>query len=140
MTVLEALDRFVPRACDADMFEPGVIEQLRAQIAFYPSFAFPSVESPTVLCGFVHGHGVGEAWMVTGAGFERTARQVLRQQRDLCALMYRTLGLHRMHIMVDADRPDAIRWAQSLGFEYETRLKRMSAKGLDELVYLWPHN
>lgn len=113
-------------------------ESLILQIMNYPTFCLPTIDAPVVICGFFHALGVCTAWMVTGEGFEAQARYVLPMQRQLCRSMYEALNVHRMQLEVDKARRDAMRWAESLGFEYETVLKRAGPYAEDYAIYLWP--
>lgn len=140
--ILDALRTFKPRPVDAWMFEhPVISQQLVSQILYFPCMALPSNDKPTVLCGLVHNFcGAGEIWMVTGEGFERTAKTVLQQQRRLARDFYKALGLHRLHILVDSDRKDARRWAEALGFQFEARLKKYGPRGEDRDMFLFNSN
>lgn len=137
--VLQAFRQFTPRPVDAWMIEHEAFRQyIEAQIETCPAFALPTLDSPSVICGFAHAFGVCEAWMVTGQNFERDFKTVLQQQRQLCATMINALDLHRLHIVIDAGNPAAASWARHLGFEYEAGpLKGYGARGNDELFYIW---
>lgn len=135
---VDALMAMEPHPDHAWMFEnPRMFEQLVQQAWAYPSYVLPEKACPAVVFGIIHRFGVGEAWMVAAADFEKRARLVLGAQRALCAMWYKTLGLHRMHIMVESACARSRNWARHLGFSYETDLKRAGARGEDIAVYLW---
>lgn len=137
--VAQALIDMRPREVDSWIYNnPHYLRFIACQAVNFPAFAFPSIEKPTVICGIVHAFGDGECWMVTGIGFEKTIRHVLLMQQRVCADMYRALDLHRMTIVVDKERYDARRYAEKLGFHYETDLGHAGPRAVDQSIYLWP--
>lgn len=114
------------------------IDFIIVQIQNFPAFALPSPDAPVAIVGIVHAFGSGVVWMVRGKNFESAVRTVLPLGRQLCCSMYEALGLHRMAMMVDVGRPDAERWAEGLGFEFETVLQRYGERGQNQSVFLWP--
>lgn len=136
--VLDAFRRMRIRPEDgvyADQLRP-VIE---SQILNWPCVALPDPENPVLVAGCVYALGVGEVWMVTGEGFKDQIRMVLPQVRSLCGSLSGMFGLHRLHMMVSADRPDAARFARHVGFGLEARLKCMGHDGSDVDVFLFGH-
>lgn len=117
---------------------PAMRETVTRQILHFPAFALPDSIHPVAICGLIHDFGVGTAWMVTGEGFEKSARRVLSIQRCLYAGLYKSLGLHRMDMEVETGRVAAERWAESLGFVFETVLLRRGPGGENQSVFLWP--
>lgn len=104
----------------------------------FPAYALPCINQPTTICGLIHDHGVGEIWMVTGKGFERSAPIVLQQQRQLLKTFYQVLNLHRLHMLVDSSDGPAKLWAARLGFVFEAGpLRGMGARGNDQDFYLY---
>ena len=139
LQVLHAFRSMTPRPADEWFFvNPAMRPWIEAQIMHFPSFALPDAESPVCIVGIVPTGSVAEVWMMTGAGFETQVKTVLRQGRSLCASMYQALGLHRMEMRCDQGRPETGRFVRSLGFEYETNLKRAGARGENLDVYVWP--
>ncbi|HCS23303.1 MAG TPA: hypothetical protein PLW48_10135 [Alphaproteobacteria bacterium] len=136
---LQALAQLEPRT-DEDSFllsDPDNRARLEYQIMNYPSFALPSIVQASVICGVAHAAGVGEVWMVTGKGFEKDFRTILRQQRAGLPMMMQVLKLHRLHMLVDPARHGVCRYAEAAGFDFEARLKRMGAKGQDLDMYVY---
>lgn len=139
LQIAEAFLSMTMRPCDAWAHEDSAMrDHLLYQILQYPCFALPSLENMTCILGFVHNFGHCTSWMVTGEGFEKTARMVLRQQRGILSDMYRALPVRVMDAEVLACRPDAMRWAEAVGFEFETFLQRRGPGGEDVAVFLWP--
>jgi hypothetical protein len=138
--VLKAFLELVPREQDAaSVYTAEQIRQVMRQIELFPAVALPSPAAATVICGLVHFQGKGELWMITGQGFEKTARAVLAQQKQLAKTFYRALGLRRLHLLVDAHRADAMRWAELIGFrrEFPTPLKNYGAYGQDQFMFIF---
>lgn len=137
--VLAALERMQVRDADAWMVAtPALRDQLAVQITHFPAFALPAPDRAVCIAGISHLNGVGEVWMVTGAGFEGMARRVLRQARLLLPCLYDALGLHRLHMTVESGRRDAARWAIAAGFRFEAGpLRGMGAQGQDMDFYLY---
>ncbi|PZQ48885.1 MAG: hypothetical protein DI551_00715 [Micavibrio aeruginosavorus] len=134
--VLRAFLNFKPRAVDAWMCEEPWRDQVIAQILTSPSFVLPSLQTPVAICGVYISCGVGTAWLITGEGFERQAHIVAKQAKQFCRDAYAIYGLHRLHMLVDSDRPEAKRFAEKLGFVCEAaRMKFMGARGQDLDIY-----
>jgi hypothetical protein len=129
------------RDCDAWVRQNGAyFDALLRQASVFPAYVLPDPSAPLVVTGIVHHCGVGECWMLTGKGFGKgRTSEVLRQQRLLCASIYQALGLHRMHILCDAARSEAGRWAGALGFEYEFTAARFGPLGNDMGIWVWPY-
>lgn len=137
--VLRAFYTMTPRERDRLSYDDPVTRAyIEKQIMLFPAFALPDPDHAVCIVGAVPLRGVAEIWMVTGEGFERQAKTVLRQGRALCGSIYQALNLYRMAMYCDADYPAAGRWARALGFEFETVLKRAGRNGCDAEVYLWP--
>lgn len=137
--VLEAFLRMKPRPVDAWVFDDMAKKNaLAMQIKNWPAFALPSPENAAAIVGVVHAFGVGLVWMVTGEGFENSARRILPISRQLCKTMYKVLNLHRMSMEIEQGRKDAEAWAESLGFEFETVLQRNGPRGENQSIFLWP--
>lgn len=137
--VLHAFRNLTPRDADLRYFEdPRARQLIEAQILLFPSWALPDPQTASCVVGIVPNGRVGEVWMITGEGFEGHAKIILGIGRQLCRTMYEVLKLHRMDMRCRTDYPQAGRWAQALGLEYETTLKRAGAQGENIDVYLWP--
>jgi hypothetical protein len=137
--VLNALGKLQPRT-DADkqlLACPEKRAWLEAQIRNFPAIALPNFDAPVAICGIACAPGFGEAWMVTGVGFEKHLKTILRQHRQMLRMMVDVLALHRLHMLIDPERPGTARYAQAVGFEFEARLKRMGLQGQDLHMYLF---
>ena len=118
--VLKAFHEMTLRPVDADYKEdPHLCAYIEQQIWNFPTFALPHIHDPVAICGLVHFRGIGEIWMVTGAGFERQAPVIVKQQRSLILSLISALNLHRLDMEIDARRADAKLYAEKLGFEYD---------------------
>lgn len=110
-----------------------------AQALRGPAYVLPDVDNPLVVAGLGVSLGVGEAWMFVAKGFEgRYAWQVLQQQKLLCAAAVEVYELHRLHMMVDPDHPNARQWARAAGFEFEMVYKNGGIFGQD--LEFWRFN
>lgn len=119
--------------------DPSVVAHMLNQIQHYPCIALPSIDDPVLLCGVVHQLGMGEAWMLCGEAFLTRWKEAYLIHKQIAGSIYRSLNLHRMHMLVDPARADACRYAQKVGFEFEFTAARFSAHGSDMSFYVWPH-
>lgn len=137
--VIHALETMDLRDSDAWVRDyPEAAAQLLHQACNFPSFVLPDIDHPSVVCGIGHSLGVGEVWMLASSAFETNWRAVLPMQRELCASMYRTLSLHRMHMLVDAAAEKDKRYAAALGFEFDVPARRFGVRGKDMEFWVWP--
>ncbi|MBL8713232.1 MAG: hypothetical protein JNM12_10050 [Alphaproteobacteria bacterium] len=137
--LLRALETIKPRPADAWMLEHPVLRQRTFEQALgFPAYALPDSETPSCIFGIVNNFGVGEGWMLTGEGFEKTVKQTLPLMRRLTAHLYVTMQLHRLHLMVDSSRKDSATWAKHLGFKFECGpLARMGVRGEDLDMWIY---
>lgn len=137
--VLRAIDRIQPRTEeDRALLENDALrERLVFHVKNFPAVALPCAENPSAICGVAHVAGVGETWMLTGIGFERDIRVIMRQHRTLLKMAVNVLDLRRLHMLVDPARHGAIRYAEKLGFRAEATLQRMGIKGQDIQMFLF---
>lgn len=137
----QALQKFKPHPREAWRLEtPEFMERIAWQIANFPSVILPNYDTPAAICGIIHQFGVGEVWMIASADFKSHWDVVLPQQRRICADMFKALGLHRMHMLVDPTWRDARVYARALGFrkEFDKPARGMGPLGQDLDFYLWP--
>lgn len=124
-TVLQAFLKMKPRAGDAQSIEIMTNPELRAklivQIERFPAVALPDTENPVLVAGMVLSDEIAELWMVAGDGFEKQIKNVLRRMRHLLDGLENDLGGRAIKLCVDPDRPGTERFAQAVGFVYETR-------------------
>ena len=136
----DVLTRFVPhpRVCPM-LADPVYRDRIVWQATSFVSIALPSVEAPQAICGISSHLGVGEAWMLAGAGFNAQVRRILPMQRQLVRHGYAALGLVRLHMLVDADWPQAARYARALGFvrEFDRPARGLGYKGRDVDFYIF---
>lgn len=122
---LLAFLKMKPRAGDAEntaiMTDPELRAKVIVQIEQFPAVALPSLEAPVVICGAVLGDDMAELWMVTGEGFERQLKVVLRQMRSLLETAREAFAPRALKLCVNPDRPGAERFVRRLGFTYEKR-------------------
>lgn len=124
-TVLEAFLSMKPREGDAEnaaiINDPQLRAQVIVQIERGPSVALPSVDAPVVIAGALLADDMAELWMVTGAGFEKQLKTVLRQMKQLLVTAREALAHREIKLVVNPDRPGAEAFVQALGFTYEKR-------------------
>jgi len=55
--------------------------------------------------------------------------------KSLVALLFRATTINRLQLTMRADQPWAGRWATFLGFNFEGRLRKYGAEGVDHFLY-----
>lgn len=129
-TVLQAFLNMKPRAGVAESVriftDPHTRANVIAQIEQWPCFALPAPHNAVAIGGIAVAGDTAEAWLITGDGFEKQLRVVLRQVKRLLADAVRVFGLRQLLVLVDPTRPGAVRFVQKLGFE---RFPRDAADG-----------
>ena len=137
--VLKAFETFKPRARDAWMMDDAQYrERLERQIVLFPCYALPTSKAATCLSGLVHDMGVGELWMLTGEGFERDTRTILKLSRRLIAYLYGALKLRRLQMYIAVGDREGQIWAKHTGFRFEAGpLKRLGRRGDDLEIWIY---
>ena len=79
--------------------------------------------------------GVGMGWSVLSTEFPKYALRCTREIKRYCAEKLRTT-FHRIEIQTDAQFQQANRWAEMLGFEFESVRKQGSPFRQDMNVYV----
>jgi hypothetical protein len=139
-TTLAMLDRFIPHPrVAARLVDPDYMARILWQMQAAPWFALPDDKAPAALCGVLHRLGVGEVWMLPGMDFAASARRILPMQRGMIEVTYKALGLRRLQMLVEADWPEAQRYAEHLGFvrEYDKPARALGHNGTDVFFYIY---
>lgn len=76
--------------------------------------------------------GVGEMWLVCGAGFDRYAKSIVKMARMFIAGC--DGKFHRLHMAVRADCARNLRFAQVLGFHEEATLRQFDESKNDYIM------
>lgn len=113
---------------------PAEIKALEDEITF-------TVLCDDVICGIfgmvTPWPGRGQGWAYISNSMPRRAwPDITRRLISSIASLMNGLGLHRFEITVAADHPEAIRWADRLGFTQEAKLRKYGPDGSDFFLYV----
>lgn len=83
--------------------------------------------------------GVAQVWLLTSDVARGHGVSYTKECKRLMDFHSSRLGIHRVHIVVDAGIQENLRWAKVLGFEYESTMRHAAPDGGDMLVMVyWP--
>lgn len=81
--------------------------------------------------------GVAHIWAVFGPESRKCPRKMAQCIRSLLEHLSNRTGCHRIQTLVNADSGVDAKWAEFLGFEAESVMRRGRPDGGDYLVYTW---
>ncbi len=80
--------------------------------------------------------GVGEVWLICSKFVNEIPYAFFRFIDQLINIFVMELmGLHRVQMAVDCRLPKNVKWAKTLGFQYEGLMKRYDLEGNDHYLY-----
>jgi hypothetical protein len=79
--------------------------------------------------------GVAEMWMLLGSKADKYKIEVVKRAREVIAMAFDELRLHRMQAVVRADFPEGLRFIEHLNFLPEGRLRCYTEDVCDALMF-----
>lgn len=77
----------------------------------------------------------GEAWALFSSSYKQHKLYLYRMIKAALRAAFHENGLVRIQATIDTQYPENVKWIESLGFEYEGRLRKFGMQGQDYLMY-----
>ena len=142
MRVVDFLTEHAQELVDSDGVDIGTIQTAHTDFATYMDF-LQSYGARTFLeNGHIIGcagvallwEGVGEGWFMGSERMQKNRYSVIRYVRKMLFKHQENGPLRRIHANVRADWPEALRFAEFLGFTKEGLLRKFGPDGKDYYV------
>ena len=111
---------------------PGYLDYLWENSEF--GWSWSAIGKGRIICCFGVRHiwaNVVECWFLPGEGLNEHARSTLVGARAILQDVMDSYDITRMQITVKCDHPIAVRFAKSLYFDVECRLRKYGPEGAD---------
>ena len=79
--------------------------------------------------------GKAEAWTLFSNSFQNHVLTIYRLIKTGLKMAFHEKNLSRIQATIDPSYPATVKWIESLGFEYEGRLRKYGPLGQDFLMY-----
>ena len=79
--------------------------------------------------------GVGEVWIIGSELIDSNKLLFYRSIRGLIKFCHEYLSLHRLELAIDMEWEEGYKWAESIGFQFESIARQYGATKKDHAIY-----
>jgi hypothetical protein len=79
--------------------------------------------------------GVAHGWVLVDAKAKAYPHTMVTDTRKIIKKVFKQLQLVRMHTLMRPEKADYLRWAEMVGFRYESTMRKGGKDGKDILMY-----